>query len=198
MKAKNVILSIIIISAIIISIPTLTFAVMPHYSYNSINMAISMILGILIPIIAIAYVIWGIKYAIKSKDDKSVKLRKIMKWLIITVAGIAILIVGNLWVLSNGRESWSSLSDTVFKPNKFAYATAQTMRLIALGSIIVDIIYSAIYSIKSEKEPSQKIKNISKGIIMTVATVVLLLYIAPIVEETGGSYVKNDFGIFFK
>lgn len=198
MKLKNVLTKIIGIVAILISIPTLAFAVMPHYSYNSINMAISMILGLLIPIVALVYIIWGIKYAIKSKDDKIEKIKKIVKWLIITVAGIAILVVGNLWVLGNGRESWSTLSDTVFKPNKFAYATAQTMRLIALGTIIVDIIYSAIYSIKSKKEPSQKIKNITKGLIMTAVTVVLLLYIAPIVEETGGSYVKNDWGIFLK
>lgn len=197
MKQKNVILSMITISAILISIPTLVFAIMPHYQYNSINMIISMILSALIPIIALIYIIWGIKYLIKSKDDKIEKIKKIVKWLIITIVGIAILIVGNLWVFMSGRESWSPMSNTVFQHNKFAYATAQTMRLIALGSIIADIIFSVIYAIKS-KEADKKIKNITKGIIMTVVTVVLMLYIAPIVEDIGGSYVKNDWGIFLK
>lgn len=197
MKLKKVVLSLIIISAILISIPTLVFAFMPHYQYNSINMIISMILSALIPIIALIYIIWGIKYLIKSKDDKIEKIKKIVKWLIITIVGIAILIVGNSWVVMSGIESWSPMSNKIFQHNKVAYATAQTMRLIALVTIMVDIIFSVIYAIKS-KEPSKKIKNITKGIIITVVTVVLMLYIAPIVENIGGSYVQDDWENFLK
>lgn len=89
MKLKKVIVSIEII-IILIFAPTVTFADIETYSYNTVNVVISCAMEIASIILGIVYLIISIVYLIKTKEQKTIiqQMKVLIIWLIITVVVI--------------------------------------------------------------------------------------------------------------
>jgi len=199
MKLKQLILVIMFFSVILIFSPTIVFAIMPSYRYNIINMLISNVLIITAPIVSIIFVIWSIRYAIKSKENRKKKTKKIIKLLLRISIIVILLSVAAVGVAKLGTTYGDSpMSTTITQYNEKSLFISQVMRVIALVVIISDIIFSIIYFIKSKKEVEQKINFITKCMIIIAIVTGILLYEAPRVEEIGANYIEVNFNDFLK
>ncbi len=61
------------------------FAMVPAYSYNTVNVIIAYSMKAASIIISLAYIIFSIVYLKKSNEEKSKKNKKMLVWLIITI-----------------------------------------------------------------------------------------------------------------
>ncbi len=179
MKLKKVLIF-TVISIILISIPTGTFAwTTKDTTYevcNIINVCISGTMKIVAWVIAIIYILQLIKYMKQSKEEPSKKIKNIQISLIITIIQIVILLFGAAWVLEVGMETYN-VGETyqAFEINKLI---PNAMRISAFVAILFYIIKSVIYFVTSGEDNKQKVKNIIKWEIVTAIIFVVLLLLS--------------------
>lgn len=196
MKMKKVILSIIIISMIFMFIPTRVFAITAVYEYNKINMIISFLLTITGVISSISYIIASIIYVIKSRKTKKQKIKDILKWLIILLSVDGTLMWGAKWAYLLGKtvvpKNVEYITHTYYN-NPVTLHISYIIRISAILVIIGYIIWLISYFVKAKREKKLiKGRNIIKWLIITVVSVVILLYIAIPISEIGKVYEKEE------
>lgn len=103
MKIKKVLLTILSIAIMLILNTTKTYAIVAREVYNEVNVVISTIMRLAIPILVIAYIIFAIIYSIKSKKDKKDKRKTLIIWVIISIIVIIVLYFGADMVLEAGK-----------------------------------------------------------------------------------------------
>ena len=180
MKIKKVVLS-IIISITLIMIQTQVFAWLPYDVYdacNKVNICISVVLIIIAIIIFITYITSSIAYIRRSNKEKEQKIKKVRKWLIITIIQIAILILGALGVWKIGIEWYWNHTGERYQFHEIDGYISNSIRIVALASIIAYIIAAIIYFFKSKQETDKKIIKLAKWQMITAVIVVSLLILA--------------------
>ena len=177
---KKVILS-IIINIILMMLPIKALAWLPYNVYdacNKVNLCISVMLIIVAVIIAITYITSAILYMKKSQKGKSEKIKNVRKWLIITIIQIAVLILGAFGVKKIGMEWYWHPTGERYQFNEIDGYISNSIRIVALMTIIVYIITASIYFFRSKKEEGRKIINLTKWQIITATIVASLLLLA--------------------
>jgi len=178
---RKIILAIILMSIILINIPTKVLAWMPYYTYdacNPINIWISRGLIAIAIIIIYIYIMWVLIYGRKSQDEKNTKNKKIIKWLIIVLIQIAILILAAIGIKEIGMEWYWSHTGERFQINEVDGYISSAIRMVALIVIVAYIISSAIYFFKSKKEENVKLIELAKWQMITITIVTSLLLLA--------------------
>ena len=178
MKIKSKL--IMIITMVVMCIPTQIYAWLQHSTYevcNSINILISSIMRIIAVIIVIGYITVTIQYLKHSKTEERQKVKNALKWLVIVILEVVFFVSASIWVTNIGMEKyWTSGERYQF--NDGDGLISMKIRVSALGSMIVYIISSIIYFIKSKDEQIKKIQNIVKWQVITSAVVGGLLILA--------------------
>lgn len=90
MKIKKLMTALMINLTLILN-PINIFAWGVPFRYNVVNVRIANLLRFMEVMVAIAYAIVGTLYAINSKQENKIKVRKILIWLVITIIAIFIL-----------------------------------------------------------------------------------------------------------
>lgn len=173
-----------------------TYANVAHLVYNPINLVISSIILLLVPIVIIG-LIFEIASIIKSKEEKSNKMKNIIKAMLLTLAIIIILLIADLYVYSFGiSDGWSPLFQTKFVPNEIATIISYFMRIVAL-IMIVCYIARTVKNIKNKDiAKKDKIKNITNELIIILIIICVILYFAPVVGRIGGKEEPNTMPSF--
>ena len=173
MKRKKQILVMIIISIILISIPTKVFAwateIKSTYEVcNMINVCIAGTLRIAAFAIAIIYVISLLKAKKLSKQEEK---HKTQKSLILIIIQIVMLLLAAFLVTQIGME-------TRFYGEEYQmFELADSIRVIAFVSIIFCIIKAIIHYATSEEDNKQKIVTIVKWeLIASIIATILLIF----------------------
>lgn len=178
MKIKKLI--IFIISIILIYIPTQSFAWLEYSTYektNIITAIIAFIMKILAFIIGISYVTISMQYLKHSNQDKWKKIKNILVWLVIVVVEIVFFIGGALLVNNIGIETYWTSGER-FQFNKIDGYISNGIRIVALVLMIMYLLISSIYFIKSKKEKINKTSNIIKWQVIISAIIAGLLILA--------------------
>jgi len=179
MKLRKVPLS-IIISAMLISIPTGAFAWLQLSTYeacNVINSLISGLLKMIAFIISVICITGGIQYIKHSKQDKKEKIKDVLTATLIIITQVMFLFSASVWVTQIGMETyWSNGQRYQF--NEIDGYISNGLRIIALISIIAYIITSIIYLVKAKKEEIQKLENVIKWELIVSVIVAGLLILA--------------------
>lgn len=180
MKNKKIVLAIIIITIILMCIPTNAFAWLQYTTYeacNIINLGISGLLKTIAFIIAIGYVKGIIKYIQFSKVEKKQKVKNILTSLVMVIVEITFFWAASLWVKEIGMETyWSSGERYQFR--EIDGFISNGIRITALISIVAYIITTISYFIKSKQENIRKLENVIRGQIITSTIVAGLLVFA--------------------
>lgn len=174
-------MSFIIISLMLISIPTVIFAwttkaVVTYEVCNMINVCISGTLRSAAFIIAIIYIVGMSKYIKNSKENPKQKMRKIKLSTIITIIEIALLLLGASWVIEIGMETYAK--GEVYEVFSTESLIPNLLRIMAFVAIFFYIIKSVIYFMSTEGDSIQKIKHLIKWEVITVIIAVVLLIVA--------------------
>lgn len=103
MKFNKKILLSVGICLILIFNSAKVFAMVPAYSYNTVNVIISYSMKAASIIISLAYIIFSIVYLKKSNEEKSKKNKKIIVWLIVTIIAAIGLWFGSNLVYEAGK-----------------------------------------------------------------------------------------------
>lgn len=173
-----------------------TYALVARVVHNPINMVISSIILLLVPIVLIG-LIFEIVSIIKSKEEKRNKLKDIIKAMLLTLAIIIILLIADLYVYSFGiSDGWSPLSQTKFVPNEIATIISYFMRIVALIMIVCYIVRTVKNIKNKDIAKKDKIKNTMIELIIILITICIILYFAPIVGEIGGREEPNTIPSF--
>jgi len=179
MKIKTIPI-IMILSVIIICVPTHIFAWLQDSTYeacNIINSGISWLLKTISFIIVINYIIGTIRYIKSSKVRKNQKIRNLLTWLTITIVQVSFLLAGALWVTEIGMETYWATGKRV-QTNEMAGYITYVIRGVALILIIMYIITAIIYIAKSKQKKIRKIENVIRGQMITFGIVAGLLVFA--------------------
>ena len=179
MKNKKITLS-IIISAILIFIPTQIHAWLQLSTYeacNIVNLGISWLIKTVAFIITISYITGVVQYIKHSKHEKKQKTQNILTWSAISIIQIIFLLVTTVWVKEIGMETYWS-NGTRYQFNEIDGYISYGIRALALIFIIAYIITSIVYFAKSKNQKIQKIENIVKWQVITFAVVAVLLILA--------------------
>ena len=168
---------IMIISTIIMCIPTQIFAWLQYSVYeecNIVNAGISWLLKTTAFIIVITYIIGTVKYIKHSNVEKNQKIKNILTWLIITIVQVSFLFAGALWVTEMGMESyWGAEKRNPFKGIQDYRPFG--IRVVALISCMTYIITTIIYIAKSKQEKIKKAENVIRWQIIAASIVAGLL-----------------------
>ena len=161
MKLKNTL--IFIITIFIMFYPTIGYTWVQNTTYeacNIVNMIIAGVMRLISVIIAISYITIAIAYIRYSEKEK--KAKNIVIWLIITIIQIIILIFGATLVTEIGMETYTYPQRERYQSTEIGTGISNSIRAIALVSIIVYIIKSISYFKKSNKENKENKEKIIK------------------------------------
>ena len=171
---------IVIISTLLMCIPTQIFAWLQYSTYeacNRINEGISWFLKTVAFIIAISYITGAIQYIKHSKQSSKQKTKNILTWLIIATVEVVFCLGGTVWVKEIGMETyWSSGERYQF--NEIDGYISNGLRIIALISIIAYIIKSIVYYAKSKEDNLIKMEKVIKWQVIMASVVAILLILA--------------------
>ena len=170
----------ILISIILICIPTQIFAWLQYSTYeacNVINEGISLLLKTIAFTIIIIYITGVIKYIKSSKESKKEKIKNIITWLVIAIVEITFCLGGAIWVKEIGMETYWSNGER-YQFNEIDGYISNGIRLIGLFLIIVYLIKSIVYFVTEKEENIKKVEKIVRWQIIMTAVVVILLNLA--------------------
>ena len=171
---------IMIISTLLICIPTQIFAWLQYSTYetcNSINEGISWFLKAVAFIIVISYITGAIQHIKHSKQTNKQKTKNILTWLIIAIVEVTFCFGGAIWVKEIGMETyWSSGERYQF--NEIDGYISNGLRIMALISIIAFIIKSIVYFAKSKEDNLIKMEKVIKWQVIMASVVAILLILA--------------------
>lgn len=181
MKTKNVL--ILIISIILICIPTQAFAWLTHETYiacNKINFSISALMNLMSFIVIIGYITGTLGYIRYSKQERKQKINNILIWLVITILQTAILMLGAKGVYKVGMEEYWIDTGRIKQVSEIRGFFSSMMRVTALTTILTYLISGIIYFAKSEEEKYKKFKKLVKWELIVAIVLIITLYIAKI------------------
>ena len=171
---------IIMLSTLLISIPSQIFAWLQYSTYeacNTINIGISWFLKAVAFIIAISYITGSIQHIKHSEQSSKQKIKNILTWLIIAIVEVTFCLGGAIWVEEIGMETyWSSGERYQF--NEIDGYLSNSLRIIALIAIIAFIIRAIVYFAKSKEDKLIKIEKMIKWQVIMSSVVAILLILA--------------------
>lgn len=160
---------IIFISMMLICFPKPIYAWLESSTYdacNILNLCISWLLRLISYIIAITYITKTIKYTRHSEDERKEKIKNTLTWLIIAIVEITFFLSASVWVTEIGMETYWSSGERVRHIDEYI---SNSFRITSLISIIVYIVISIKYLMKSKQEEIRKVENVIRGQIITSA-----------------------------
>ena len=169
-----------IISTVLICIPTQIFAWLQYSTYevsNTINTGIAGFLKAVAFIIVISYITGAIQHIKHSKQSSKQKMKNILTWLIVAIVEVTFCLGGAIWVEEMGMETyWSSGERYQF--NEIDGYISNGLRIMALIAIIAFIIRVIVYFAKSKEDKLIKIEKIIKWQVIMASVVAILLILA--------------------
>lgn len=170
----------ILISIILICIPTQIFAWLQYTTYetcNVINEGISWLLRTIAFTIIIIYIAGVIKYIKSSNESKKEKTKNILTWLVIAIVEVTFCLGGAIWVKEIGMETYWSNGER-YQFNEIDGLISNGIRIIALFSIIFYLIKSIVYFVTEKEENIKKVEKIVRWQLIMAAVVAILLNLA--------------------
>ena len=168
----------ILISIILICIPTQIFAWLHASTYeacNIVNEGISWLLKTIAFTIVIIYITGVIKYIKSSKESKKEKTKNIITWSVITIVEVTFCLGGAIWVKEIGMETYWSTGER-YQFNEIDGYISNGIRIIVLFLIIFYLIKAIVYFVTTKEENIIKIEKIIRWqVIMTVVVAILLI-----------------------
>ena len=171
---------IIMLSTLLISIPSQIFAWLQYSTYeacNTINIGISWLFKTVAFIILISYITGSIQYIKHSDKPGKQKIKNILTWLIVTIVEVAFCLGGAIWVEEMGMETYWSSGER-FQFNEIDGYISNGLRIMALIAIIAFIIRAIVYFAKSKEDNLIKIEKMIKWQVIMASVVAILLIIA--------------------
>lgn len=169
-----------IISTVLICIPTQIFAWLQYSTYevsNTINTGIAWFLKAVAFIIVISYITGAIQHIKHSKQSSKQKMKNILTWLIVVIVEVTFCLGGAIWVEEMGMETyWSSGERYQF--NEIDGYISNGLRIMALVLIIAFIIRAIVYFAKSKEDNLIKIEKLIKWQVIMASVVAILLIFA--------------------
>ena len=171
---------IMVISMLLICIPSQIFAWLQYSTYeacNTINLGISWFLKSVAFIIIISYITGAIQHIKHSEQSSKQKMKNILTWLIVAIVEVTFCLGGAIWVEEMGVETyWSSGERYQF--NEIDGDISNGLRIMALIAIIAFIIRVIVYFAKSKEDNLIKIEKLIKRQVIIATVVAILLILA--------------------
>ena len=170
----------ILISMILICIPTQIFAWLQYSTYetcNVINQGISVLLKAIAFTIIIIYITGLVKYIKLSKESKKEKTKNIITWLVIAIVEVTFCLGGAIWVKEIGMETYWSNGER-YQFNEIDGYISNGIRIIALFFIIFYLIKAIVYFVTEKEENIKKVEKIVRWQLIMAAIVAILLNLA--------------------
>ena len=171
---------IMIISTLLMCIPSQIFAWLQYSTYetcNVINLGISWFLKAVAFIIVISYITGAIQHIKCSEKSIKQKIKNILTWLIIAIVEVTFCLGGVIWIQEIGMETyWSSGERYQF--NEIDGYISNGLRIMALIAIIAFIIRSIVYFAKSKEDKLIKMEKVIKWQVIMASVIAMLLIFA--------------------
>lgn len=171
---------IMIISTLLMCIPSQIFAWLQYGTYetcNTLNLGISWFLKAVAFIIVISYITGAIQHIKHSEQSSKQKMKNILTWLIVAIVEVTFCLGGATWVEEMGMETYWSSGER-FQFNEIDGYISNGLRIMALIAIIAFIIRAIVYFAKSKEDKLIKIEKMIKWQVIMASVVAILLIFA--------------------